>query len=1082
MTWSNRIAWSGEVPLDYPHLNPVAYSRLEQTGPGLYADEVDEAHEWELHTANPADNAPWTTGEWAHHLRLNIANPATTQSRLTLPHFEGLWPSEGRLLMGMWHRQGYTMAFNPLMSTRGSGPGHPLAYLSTYAYGDPRVQVYNAAGSLILDQRPNPPWGVGDTGWLWYGIYLDMDEGTAQLLGARHADGQAWAGPVWSLSGTPNAACEKDLDIFSLQTASYWTGGRVDEIMVAHPGEDFNPGAFIAELARGAWARGQDPDASGKLTVTDFGVTATEAHTLHTGAEEVSWTATPDPSIGAAIPHWSTDGGATWQTGTLPAALTGLLRWEIPLGEGETFTGLVLRPPAPTLAAIPAQQVQQRTVLTLPLTYTVSGEPTWTVAASGVTGHVDGTDLVIDAGWASGAIPVTVTLRDGWNRTATQGFILTVTPAPWAPPPPVQYPRAPIILRGVAGDPEEAFRNVFPDPLAATADTNNHWGGWAGTSGNQWTRAAATVPWSLSGSAYRATWTTVNSPASGDTGVRVRATPWAERFTVACSVAASHAGTVDVIRAGSAEDIIVHALSPALSVTPGVPQRAWMTFTRTGTYTDQRMGLNFLAKVVGVQVDISDIDLYPGDYDPARPIFGGDLSASPDYTSAWPGGPGSVSVASTVPYANDEAILDARRAIVTEEVNGELSLEFSIPRKHRHAGAIVPERAVELAGELYRIRRITTGRDQGVPVVTAYCEADFYDLAFAGQIDPREYLQTPAGAVMEEALAGTGWTVGAVTVTTRRTYAIEEETNPLALLRTVQQQHGGDLVFDSHAKTVSLVTQSGRDVGVTFFYSRGLTDSKCVIDTTSLVTRIYARNADGATIASVNDGLPYVEDFTWTEEVREATYDFASGTSPWTMLTMSQATLANRSKPSFSYEFTVADLSHRSSQDIDRFGVGDTVTVVDDELGIRETQRIIRAEHDVVRPWASRIVLSGKLRELGSRSSTEAGALSSGTPFASFDLVPFNLLRNGRFDNGLAHWAASGVAVVDGEGTGDRAVRFEGAGTRWIEQTVHPDRRDVYSLSLDTAAVTGGAVPPLTAIVTVEYEDGTSEVIPVELA
>ena len=73
-------------------------------------------------------------------------------------------------------------------------------------------------------------------------------------------------------------------------------------------------------------------------------------------------------------------------------------------------------------------------------------------------------------------------------------------------------------------------------------------------------------------------------------------------------------------------------------------------------------------------------------------------------------------------------------------MNGEQTFEFSIPVKHRHAGVIRNEQPVELVGEPYRVRRITTGRRRGAPVMEVYCEAAFYDLAYAGQISEREYL------------------------------------------------------------------------------------------------------------------------------------------------------------------------------------------------------------------------------------------------------------------------------------------------------------------------------------------------------
>ncbi|MFC7926101.1 phage tail protein [Microbacterium laevaniformans] len=123
-------------------------------------------------------------------------------------------------------------------------------------------------------------------------------------------------------------------------------------------------------------------------------------------------------------------------------------------------------------------------------------------------------------------------------------------------------------------------------------------------------------------------------------------------------------------------------------------------------------------------------------------------------------------------------------------------------------------------------------------------------------------------------------------------------------------------------------------------------------------------------------------------------------------------------------QFTVADLSGESGQPLDAFDVADLVTVVDDELDLRVTQRVLKVEHDVIRPWTSKVTLSGKLRELGNRSATEAGVLTTGI--------------------------SSGVSVADGMGTGDDAARFTGPGVRWIEQTC--------------------------------CEDGTTEVVPIERA
>lgn len=431
----------------------------------------------------------------------------------------------------------------------------------------------------------------------------------------------------------------------------------------------------------------------------------------------------------------------------------------------------------------------------------------------------------------------------------------------------------------------------------------------------------------------------------------------------------------------------------------------------------------------------------------------------------------------------DTIVTDPTAARLLREINGEEALTFSLPVAHPKAAAIAAERIVEAAGHQYRIRRITTTRDGNVPTITAYCEAGWYDLRVAGHRPAREFSGAQAGDALAYILDGTDWTVGAVTVGTRRTWRLEKDT-ALACLRAATEVHGGDLLFDSNAKTVSLVTFAGRDRGVAFFRGRGLSSATRVEDTTTLITRIEPRNAEGVGIEAVNGGVAYLEDRSYIDEVRHGVYQFASGTSPLTMMAMTQASLAKRARPSVSYEATVADLSAWSGQEADRFDVGDRVLIVDGELGISTIQRIVALEYDLLQPWASKVTLSEKLRSLGDASrAVEAGVLTTGADIDTKDLVPWNLLQNARFDNGLAHWASSGAQVVTGGATGARAVRL-GPGTRWIEQTVATDTRDSYALSLQVDQQGGpqGWVPDIDVIAEITYTDGSTEAITLDLA
>lgn len=889
--WNDRLMWSGETPLNYPGLNPVAGFRcdVDEIRPvGEWSDIVNQSRVWKVLGQLGAHGR--LPGIWGPKMALNTSDPATQQTRISLANFAGMWPSSGKLLLGLWMRQSYTMAFNPLMSSRG-GPGQPLAYISTNTAGRFRHTVYDASGGTVLDQYEDAPFGVGTYTWFWVGQLLDMTAKTSQMaIVHQEGQGRLHLGPVRSFTGTPNAASVADLDIFSLQSAGYWTGGEMDEVMLAHPSSSFDFAAYAERIRSGVVSDGaRQLEVAGRFTVTDAGITANGAQVLKTGAEAVSWVRRPfhDAPAGS-VPYWSTN-GTTWSTGAqLPEPFTGLLRWEVSLTSGSTFTGININEPTltpPTLAPIPDVVMEQNDTVTVPLVYTVDGPGTWTIVQpSYATVERQGDSLVLNAGFAMGTGLCTVTLRDADGQTATRTFSVQVVPATVTPTPPPIYPFASIIV----WDDDEPSRVV------------------------------------------------------------------------------------------------------------------------------------------------------------AEPLYG----------------------------------------VITEEVDGEETFTFEIHADAPEAELIENERRVTVAGEVYTIRRVTDSHIGGRLTKRVYCEARFYELATAKQVDAREWTQVLAGDAMRVALEGTGWTVGVANVGTLRTYETED-TNPLALLRTIRSQHGGSLVFDNANRRVSLLTSTGRDNGVTFFYGFGLREAARVVDTTSLVTRIYAKNADGQTIAPVNGGLDYVQDLSYTSAIKSATYNFASGVSPATMLAMTTATLANRAYPDYSYEVKVVDLSVDSGAAIDRFALRDFVRVVDEAIDLNELQRVVHMEYDVVSPWNSVLTLSGKLREgRNSEDGLDSGVLDTGARQSTFDLVPYNLLLNGRFDNDLNHWARFGVTVEDvDQGTSDYAAIFEGPGERWIEQTVAVDNRDAFALSLDIEFSGGpiGWTPNLVAEATITFEDGSTDVIPITL-
>lgn len=437
---------------------------------------------------------------------------------------------------------------------------------------------------------------------------------------------------------------------------------------------------------------------------------------------------------------------------------------------------------------------------------------------------------------------------------------------------------------------------------------------------------------------------------------------------------------------------------------------------------------------------------------------------------------------------NAEAVLDnAYDIIVTGEINGIDTLEFKLPFRDSKRAYLENEKQVRIVSDTYRIRKVTDEKsEQGTAITTVYAEAAFYDLGFSVKKEEVTFNADTADVPIAHALKDTDWDMGTVNVSTKRTWTCSEK-NALAILRKVQDIHGGDLIFDNANHVVNLVTFSGEDSGVLFCYKKNMKSIQRVIDTTSLITRLYAYGKDGMTFASINDNKEYVEDLTYTSEIRVSTLDCSNFTNPYQMKEYAEMRLADYAAPRISYVLSAMDLSVLTGYEHESWKLGDEVTVMDDDLDFKFKTRIVRREYNLQEPWNTVLELSTTLRELGDSSSqwdAAADTLASTNLVDSQemkDLVPFNHLRNSRADSGLNYWENAGFSVDAENGvTGTASFKCEAEldTTKSLTQTIYPSNRDSYTFSAQIASedLVKGPSGQVGIEVTIEYEDGTTEV------
>ena len=423
---------------------------------------------------------------------------------------------------------------------------------------------------------------------------------------------------------------------------------------------------------------------------------------------------------------------------------------------------------------------------------------------------------------------------------------------------------------------------------------------------------------------------------------------------------------------------------------------------------------------------------------------------------------------------------------VAGEVNGEDVLKFSLPFKDSKRPFVQNEAKIQIVNDIYKIRTVTDEKaSDGTSTTAVYAEAEFYDLGFSVYRPVKEFISETAKTEMAYALDSTGWYVGDVQVSTKRSWK-SEKTNALAILRAISDIHGGDLVFDCPRRLVHLYTQYGADSGAVFAYNKNMSQIRKVTNTGSLITRLYAIGAEGMTFADINNGKAYVEDYTYTPEVRISTLDCTSFTNPTQMLEYTRMRLAQYAKPTVSYELSAMDLSLLTGYKHEQWELGDRVTVFDRELGINVKTRVVRREYNLQEPWKSKLELSTTLKNLSSSSSTwdSAVAATEGESLVSSvdikDMVPFNHLKNSRADDGFAHWVNNGF-VVDNQNGASGSCSFKASGvlngTKSLSQVVYPATRDNYTFSAKVASdgIELGTDGAVTLEIEITYDDGSVE-------
>lgn len=319
---------------------------------------------------------------------------------------------------------------------------------------------------------------------------------------------------------------------------------------------------------------------------------------------------------------------------------------------------------------------------------------------------------------------------------------------------------------------------------------------------------------------------------------------------------------------------------------------------------------------------------------------------------------------------------------VDNRLNGESTLEFMLPATSEKIIELTPECQILANNRIYSLLKddaIDTVRDEKNTLWVKFMAVEcWYGLDFeyiepslsndpstpvpsdlaviivSGGSNLSGGLYSTGSAVhaLYAVLDGSDWSVGTVDVSGIHDLEAEKSSR-LQVIKNIQEIWGGYLIWDSVNKVVHL-----RDANTwqnyTGFQIRYRKNLKHITRTQSnrLITKMYCFGHDDLDIASVNSGIRYLTNFSFTPREYIGIYKNQDIYDVNELKSKAMEELALVCHPRYLYKVKVVDLRTLPEYEREDFELGDMTDVVDPDVAPDSPRpRIIRHKFNLFQPW-----------------------------------------------------------------------------------------------------------------------------------
>lgn len=294
-------------------------------------------------------------------------------------------------------------------------------------------------------------------------------------------------------------------------------------------------------------------------------------------------------------------------------------------------------------------------------------------------------------------------------------------------------------------------------------------------------------------------------------------------------------------------------------------------------------------------------------------------------------------------------LLPSCRNIYTTEIlsTGLKTLCFQVPCKDEFFEIIQEENYVETADYSFVIKELIMEDNDFMEV---RCSANIEDLM--GLIFPTfDCFEMSLNQAYSYCLSKSNWTLDYQSIDRSiATYQLPNTTG-YDMIKQIAADYGQEYWFDTKNKILRVYDTMGVEFGAYFSNELRLKNLTKQSSTYNYATVVYPFGKDGLTIANINNGKNYLEDYSFSNKTIEKVFIDEDIEVAEILKQKAEEYLANACVPRASYKLQLSSLG-------DNVNLGDVIYLVDKIKRIKQKQRVVKITRFLREPERSSVEIS----------------------------------------------------------------------------------------------------------------------------